>query len=397
MNLIYRIYHSLPGAQRIRFMQGLQRMARKNLIFKLFWNKVVMRYHFLHGIRAGFTLELTDKCNLKCTYCPKSLDIGVKGSHMKWETLVKSVDGAMEERKVSIFNLVGFGEPFLYPNLEDAIRYIKSKNPAAEVRITSNGTLLSAEVGRKMAAAGLSQITISVNASSYAQYQRINASDKYNKVVENTIGFLNAVNEADCGMLVIIQVLSVVNDSDQIDDFYKFWNPHLGKSGVIQVQPFVNWAGQIDTQTILDREEEARKTKVIDDKVISSGKLLKALKERKQEKEDPFAYDEASKEKEVEPYPCYHVHRTRIISREGNALACCMVFPEEQGDLALGNVENKSVKELYLSGKAQELRKADMNGKLGEYKPCDTCNAWKTVPNIWIKNPLHRLVGPKWF
>ena len=108
----------------------------------------------------------------------------------------------------------------------------------------------------------------------------------------------------------------------------------------------------------------------------------------------PFVHD--TREINGEVYPCYHLHKTRIISREGNALACCMVYPDEQGDLELGNIRDKTFKELYLEGRAAQLRQIDMRGHLGSIKPCDTCDAWKTVPNIWWKNPLYKWFGPKW-
>jgi molybdenum cofactor biosynthesis enzyme MoaA len=401
MNILYRLYHGIPAKVRLPLVRHVERIALRIRLFDLLWSKLIMRYHLLYGARRGVTLELTDKCNLKCLYCPKSLDIGVKGAHMDWELLVKAIDGAMCETRVEIFNLVGFGEPFLYPKLEEAIRYIKQVNPTAEVRLTSNGTLLSADVGRRMAEVGLTQITISVNATSDVQYQRINASNSYEKVVENTKSFLRAINDSGRDILVIVQVLSGVNDEAQIQKFRDFWAPHLGRCGVIQVQPFVNWAGQIDTQNLLDRELSARGTDSAADREqprnMSTVILLRELKDRKKDVDSPFAHDSACQEKEVEPYPCFHLHRTRIVSREGNALACCMVYPDDQGDLALGNIRDHAFHELYLSGKVVELRRKDLNGKLGKYSPCNRCNAWKTVPNIWWRNPLHRWIGPKWW
>ena len=65
-----------------------------------------------------------------------------------------------------------------------------------------------------------------------------------------------------------------------------------------------------------------------------------------------------------------------------------MVAPDEQGDLALGNILDCSFEELYLSGKILKLRRENLNGNLRRYSPCNKCNAWKTVPNIWVVQPL---------
>lgn len=399
ISFLYQLYHRIPASTRINIIKLFEKRAEQGRLFSILWNKLILRYHFLYGARQGITLELTDKCNLKCIYCPKSLDIGIKGGNMSWELFIKAVDGALSENNIEIFNLVGFGEPFLYPDLENAIRYIKQKRPKADIRITSNGTLLNAKIGIDLVNAGLTQITISVNATSADQYQRINISNDYEKIVENTKEFLKAVNMSGKRILVVIQVLSVINDEHQIQNFREFWKPHLQQCGVIQVQPFVNWAGQIDTQDILDREKVARENNLTESRKtrnVPVSVMFRELKSRKKENLSPFAQDSSRKESEIKPYPCFHLQRTRIISREGNALACCMVYPDEQGDLELGNIRDHSFSELYLSGKVVKLRKDDLQGQLGVYSPCNTCDAWKTVPNIWWKNPLHRWIGSKW-
>lgn len=398
----------MPGARRLALVGRINALVNGNRLLGFIWRKTVVRYHLLHGHRRGVTIELTDKCNLKCAYCPKSLDIGVKGSHMSWETFEKAFRGAVGEGRLEMVNLVGFGEPFLYPHLEKAVRTVKAHDPAIVVTLTSNGTLLSGRWGQVLADAGHDQITISVNATSREQYRRINNADEYDKVVRNTREFLAAVNESGKKMLVILQVLAEVNDEEQIAQFRRDWEPYLGRVGAIQVQPFVNWAGQIDTNAILVREEEARSAARTPELAmagnagqgssterIANSKLLWEQKKRKKAVASPFAHDGTAEASA--PYPCYHLHKTRIVSREGNALACCMVFPEEQGDLSLGNLASTSYAALYSEGRVEKLRELDFAGRLGELKPCDTCNAWKTVPNFWWRNPLHPLVGPKWF
>ena len=307
---------------------------------------------------------------------------------MDWDIFVKGFEGRIKEESLDVVNLVGFGEPFLFPHLEKAVRYIKDYDSHVHVRVTSNGTLLNAEWGSKLSKAGLDQITISVNATSAAQYNRINAVDLYDRVVKNTTEFLMAVNSADTKMTVLIQVLSGVNDETQIQQFREFWGKKMGQAGAIQVQPFVNWAGQIDGAKILEKEEKARTNGDREDNQQS--------KKEVQLKDAASPFDHDKRETQPQAYPCYHLQKTRIISREGNALACCMVYPDTQGDLEIGNLRDKTFKELYTQGKIKQLQKLDKNGELSKVKPCDTCDAWKTVPNIWWRNPLNRWVGPKW-
>ncbi|MEM3444235.1 MAG: hypothetical protein QXP04_05070 [Candidatus Nanoarchaeia archaeon] len=48
-------------------------------------------------------------------------------------------------------------------------------------------------------------------------------------------------------MRVLIQVLEGLNNSNEIEDFIRFWEPKLGRCGKIQIQPFINWAGHVKT------------------------------------------------------------------------------------------------------------------------------------------------------
>lgn len=389
LNRLLRIYQNIPAAKRARIREIGASIISDVPPVEWLYRKTVLRWYYLHGQPRGISIELTDKCNLKCHYCPKSLDIGIKGSHMEYGLFKKTVDEALSEGRLDRALLVGFGEPFLYPHLEDAVAYIKQRSPGTKVTLTSNGTLLSGEIGTRLARAGLDQITISVNATSREQYHRINAADEYDKVVANTTAFLDAVNAETSSMTVFVQVLEVLNDEAQIKKFYEFWTPRLGNCGIIQRQPFVNWGGQIDTQRIIDGEDAARSGKA--QRPASLKEMKKAIDPTK----SAFEHDTA--ERSAEPYPCLHLQMSRIVSREGNALACCMVYPDEQGDLALGNVRDAPLERIYNEGRIKELQLLDMQGKLGTLTPCNTCEAYKTVPNIWLKNPLHKLVGQKFY
>ena len=123
--MLYKLYHKLSTKKRIALLDRLNALSEKSPIVGFLWNKVILRYHYLVGHKKGLTLEVTDRCNLKCTYCPQSLDIGVKGTHMDWDIFVKGFEGRIKEGPLDVVNLVGFGEPFLVPHLEKAVRYIK--------------------------------------------------------------------------------------------------------------------------------------------------------------------------------------------------------------------------------------------------------------------------------
>ena len=402
---LYDAYHRVDTSQRVRFFHSMNERSQRNLLVRMVWTKGVLRYHYLHGHKRGLTLEVTDRCNLKCTYCPKSLDIGVRGAHMNWDLLVAAVEGSLRFDAPEVVNLVGFG----------AVEYIKQRIPGCRVNITTNGTLLDEEKGSALLDAGLDQISISVNATSRDQYARINATDKYDRVVKNTRAFLTEATRRRASIQVFVQVLDTINSPEQVESFRRAWEPYLGRVGTIQVQPFVNWAGLISVDELLESEREAEqkqhppepgpptRTEIT---YIGLPTMSPRAHDQKAPTSTPVVPDAGGSEGDSltglpsragpPAYPCYHLHKSRIVSREGNALACCMVFPEAQGDLELGNLGTSAYEDLYGGQQLKDLRRLDLDGRLGELSPCNSCDAWKTVPNIWWRNPFHGVVGPKW-
>ncbi|KAF0119211.1 MAG: Fe-S oxidoreductase containing radical SAM domain [Rhodospirillaceae bacterium] len=351
MNFFLSLYDRIPPRFRRRLKNGLTLWLHRYFVH---------RPRILNRTVTSITIELTDKCNLRCSYCPKSMGIGVTGKNMNFDLFKKVVDDALAIQPISRVLLVGFGEPFLYPQLEEGMRYLREKNPSMYITTTSNGTLLSEEWARKMVEVGLNQITISVNATSREQYLQINRSDSYEKVVANTRAFLSTVNTLGASMRILVQVLEGPNGPDEISCFRKEWQPYLGHCGEIQVQPFVNWAGQIDKNQIPLTVDK------------SAGICLSKVR-----------------------YPCAHLGGW-LITREGNGLPCCMALPEDPGDLLLGNVRDQSIAEMFMGKRMAELRILNFEGKLSELSPCEKCDAHRSMPNVWIYNPLHRFFGPQW-
>jgi len=83
-------------------------------------------------------IETTAQCNLSCEYCPREK----KNEHMDFD-LFKSIVDECSQYGARSFSLHLFGEPLLYPRIMDAIGYIKGKNKAHTILLTTNGTLLN--------------------------------------------------------------------------------------------------------------------------------------------------------------------------------------------------------------------------------------------------------------
>jgi radical SAM protein with 4Fe4S-binding SPASM domain len=255
--------------------------------------------------------------------------------------------------KVEQITLTGYGEPLLCKYLIEEIRTIKSYFTNIEVVITTNGTLLTKEIGKELIDSGLDAMNISLNAATHDRYVEFNNSDKYEQLENNVIEFLKMLNQNNVNRTpkTFVQVLETVNSKSELEQFAQKWNPLVYPNARVTFHPMCNWGGEIE---------------------------VGGYKKKKQR------------------YPCDQLQHTMIISREGTVTPCCAVLPEGNGDLILGNVKDKSLKEMFTQGKILELRRMDLEGRMSELKPCATCDSWQIAPNAFFRNPLYPLSKRLW-
>jgi MoaA/NifB/PqqE/SkfB family radical SAM enzyme len=368
MQILRTIWRLIPFHKRSALLHSLQN--------RWVWRKTGLRFLSLNS-KCGLAIEITDKCNLKCRYCLKSINAGAKGGHIDFERLTKILaDESLS--KYGDIALGGLGEPTLYPQLLDAICLTRQYAPNAKISIATNGTLLNYKFGKQLVKSGLSEIAISINASSAEQYARINAANLYEKVTQNTKDFLKAVNEENATLKVVLRVLGGdINKESQIKTFRNYWKPHMGKNVSITVTPLSNRAGYINMNAIEEQERLKRGERKVERQESDSGAMRKYTSQNR--------------------YPCAALLNLHTISKDGEAKACCTAPMGVTDNLSLGNTNQESLSHLYFGDKATKLRRQNLNCAIYELIPCNTCSYWRSFPNIWWRNPLYPLFGTKWF
>ena len=100
-------------------------------------------------------IELTNRCNFSCEFCPSSL-MTRPAQDLEPHLAFKAIDEiACEQFTDTIFFHV-MGEATLYPHLEEVVRYAKNKN--LKVVLTTNGWGLSFELIGRILKAGVAHI-----------------------------------------------------------------------------------------------------------------------------------------------------------------------------------------------------------------------------------------------
>jgi MoaA/NifB/PqqE/SkfB family radical SAM enzyme len=129
-------------------------------------------------------LEVTNRCNLLCTTCPRTYEQLEPEADMSWELFTKIVSGVDHLQRVVLH---GVGEPMLVRNLPQMVRYLKDRG--VYVLFNTNGTLLTEKNGQALIDAGLDEMRVSLDAADASVFQMVRGKDMFDRIVTNLRGF----------------------------------------------------------------------------------------------------------------------------------------------------------------------------------------------------------------
>ena len=129
-------------------------------------------------------LEVTNRCNLLCTTCPRTYAELEPPADMAWELFTRIVD---QIPNLSRAVLHGVGEPMLVKNLPQMVRYLKDRG--AYVLFNTNGTVLNEKNGRALIEAGLDELRVSLDASTPESYIKVRGKDYFRRILRNVKAF----------------------------------------------------------------------------------------------------------------------------------------------------------------------------------------------------------------
>jgi radical SAM protein with 4Fe4S-binding SPASM domain len=117
-------------------------------------------------------------CNFKCRFCFfNEADIyqHIEKGKMKYDDFKKIVDdlAAWPGDRIKVARVIGFGEPLVNRETPDMIRYLKERNVAERIEVTTNASLLDAEMSERLIESGLDYIRCSIYSVDPEKHQHI--------------------------------------------------------------------------------------------------------------------------------------------------------------------------------------------------------------------------------
>ena len=129
-------------------------------------------------------LEVTNRCNLLCTTCPRTYVELEPPADMSWELFTSIVDQSPGLQRAVLH---GVGEPMLVKALPQMVRYLKDRG--VYVLFNTNGTLLTERNGRALIDAGLDELRVSLDASNPSSYLAVRGKNYFARILHNVRQF----------------------------------------------------------------------------------------------------------------------------------------------------------------------------------------------------------------
>ena len=154
-------------------------------------------------VATDLRVSLTDKCNLRCTYCmpEDGLEWMPSDEVLSDDELIRLLRVAVERLGVTDIRLTG-GEPLLRAGLERLVGAVSALRPRPRLSMTTNAIGL-AKRAAGLAEAGLDRINVSLDSIDPSTFERITRRDRLPHVLSG----LAAAKEAGLDPVKINAVL----------------------------------------------------------------------------------------------------------------------------------------------------------------------------------------------
>lgn len=323
-------------------------------------------------------LSLSSACGAKCIYCPTNRGDAVPMRNMSLETAKKIVDEVASDEfgkyhQVESFHLSENGDGLINPHFTKIARYINEKLPKISVKLITNFQRMSEKKSRTFLEEKLVDCFVcNIDGASKLTYETVKRL-KMDQSLGNLETFLRLREEMRSPVKLSVNILTLHNYIHTIKKEFGFYPIALKDPEKLLDEP----NDQKETRDYLKKILNPRKDTIYDSGII-------AWAERDQV--DPLTLN-------YKEYDCPNFNKIQTIAHiapDGEWYACCL---DSKNELKLGNVNSKSLLEIFHSEERRQLIELLRSRQYGKIKgPCQTVNCcqWLKVHNPENKY-LHKI------
>lgn len=299
--------------------------------------------HRVLPLSTPFTVNVfpVNACNFRCVYCAQSLGKRAMreqynfdvSRRMTLETFSRLVEQSKAfERPYKLLSFMGHGEPLLHVELPEMVAMAAKAGIAERIEIITNGSLLTPELSDRLIAAGVTNLRVSLQGLSAAAYK------KTSRVLLDFEGFLSNLNYFHTagrshGAHLFVKILDSTLNAGEEEAFYAMFDSLCSRMYIEKVKPV--YAGVDATSHVHDMATDR--------------------------------YGNPHPPRQVCPLAFFSL----AVWPDGEITPCDAIYRP----VSLGNVNERSVVELFCGETANAFRTQLLLGKKNVLPGCKLCCA----------------------
>ncbi len=293
-------------------------------------------------------LEVTGRCNLKCSFCPvndKAVQKFMHRDDMTEETFDEFLRQCKEfGQPIKVLRFIGNGEPLLNKNIVSFVHKAKMSECFNRIEITSNGTLLNKKLSKELIEAGLDTLKIS----------------------------LEAIDETSFYDIAGVHI-NLVQLYQELEFFYSIRS---------------NCKLYIKTTDIALKTEERRKQFISEYEKICDYIFIETITDIWPEYTTSTEKKQRYEQHKIPRAPvCIQPFDLMNITADGTVEPCCADWKRE---LSLGNISENTLFSIWNGKKLKSLRLKLLNKEMGV--PCKKCGFPSVSQNDYIDNSIDQIL-----
>jgi MoaA/NifB/PqqE/SkfB family radical SAM enzyme len=288
------------------------------------------RHHYRY-VPTNLCVETTTLCNASCWYCAR-FKSKLLGPHIDIDLFKAIIDACADFITENVMPY-SRGEPLMYPHIVEAVQYITDSGLRS--KMYSNGSLLTEDMARRLIAAGIDELSFSIDTNNGTEFESIRKLS-WNRVLGNIERLLELRHEFGSDVKVVVRSTVGPFNIDRIAEIRDFW---LERVDEIRFMPLL---------PMPDKE-------VLEEKPITM----------------------------MQPYECMQAYGALNIRLDGSIPFCCNDWHDCYVAGRIGkNVTKKKILDIYNNSKMAKWRDGLEFGK-GAPTLCIYCQSNRRAVDMW--------------
>mgnify|MGYP002082216249 FL=1 len=278
------------------------------------------------------TVELTNQCNVSCTFCPRQ-SVDMKIGFMSMELYKKIIDEASDHLPVKL--VIFFrGESLLHPEFIECVKYAKDKG-IGPIQYATNAFELTNDMADKLLENGIDFISFSLDTLDPEIYRKSRLCGNLDISRDNVIYLSKKCDEKrKKGLQVPTLQVSTVEIEEYMPEqgkFIEFWKKYVDIVRVYYEHDDNGKFRNVEVQRLLEEEVPERK-------------------------------------------PCRKLFTDLLVYWDGQLALCNYDW---RGGLQGLNLNKMTIEEAWNSKLYEQLREAHNNGEIADDIMCQNCQHWR--------------------